>query len=261
MTCGIYMIKNKKTGQKYIGQSVDIERRWREHISQGKEKTYIDRAINKHGRDNFILIIIEETTQDNLDDREQYWITYYNTYYNINHYNLSPGGDINPMNDYSSRKKLSKVLSGRIRTKEHRLSLAYSRNSTGFLHVTKEYNDAFKQGFRWIYRCKEDNKTITITSTSSEKLRNKVLERNLEWETIDDDNAKKSILEEKKFLGNKRNTSGYYHVHKQKDKQCKQGFRWVYSYKDEDKIKTIKRVNFDELKKEVQKRGLLWREL
>ena len=29
MTCGIYMIKNKKTGQIYIGQSVNIEKRYR----------------------------------------------------------------------------------------------------------------------------------------------------------------------------------------------------------------------------------------
>lgn len=28
MTCGIYMIQNKQTGQKYIGQSVDIESRF-----------------------------------------------------------------------------------------------------------------------------------------------------------------------------------------------------------------------------------------
>lgn len=31
MTCGIYMIQNKQTGQKYIGQSVDIESRYRGH--------------------------------------------------------------------------------------------------------------------------------------------------------------------------------------------------------------------------------------
>lgn len=38
MTCGIYMIKNKKTGQMYIGQAFDIEKRWTRHIKSGDLK-------------------------------------------------------------------------------------------------------------------------------------------------------------------------------------------------------------------------------
>lgn len=261
MTCGIYMIKNKKTGQKYIGQSVDIERRWREHISKGKDKSYIDRAINKYGKDNFVLIIIEEIPKKELNDREQYWIEHYNTYNDVNHYNLSIGGDDNPMNNIESRKKLSKTLSGRTRTKDHALSLAYSRNSSGFLHVTKDYNKAFKQGFRWVYRYKNGDKIITLTSTSINKLKEKVIAQGLEWLIINKHNAKMSMQEEKNILGNKRNTSGYYHVSKQKCQGCKQGFIWVYEYKDNDKRKSIKRVDISALKEEVKRRGLKWEEL
>ena len=89
MTCGIYSIKNKITGQLYIGQSVNIERRWKEHITKRKDKSYIDRAINKYGKDNFIFSIIEEVEKEKLNDREFFWINKYKTYTNIKHYNLT----------------------------------------------------------------------------------------------------------------------------------------------------------------------------
>lgn len=85
MTCGIYKIKNKRTGQIYIGQSKNIEFRIKRHCSTQP----IDAAIAAEGVDNFEFFIIEETT--NLYEREKYWIKIYDTYDNNNHYNRSPG--------------------------------------------------------------------------------------------------------------------------------------------------------------------------
>ena len=95
MTCGKYMIKNKKTGQIYIGQSINIERRWNFHYNN--KKSYIDRAINKYGVDNFIFKIIEELPKDSLllNEREKYWIKFYNTIVDKGGYNLTEGGDSN----------------------------------------------------------------------------------------------------------------------------------------------------------------------
>ena len=54
MTCGIYLIENKKTGQKYIGLSENIEKRWYSHIHSPNLKTsYIDKAIRKYGKEKF----------------------------------------------------------------------------------------------------------------------------------------------------------------------------------------------------------------
>ena len=33
--CGIYLIRNLKNNKIYIGQSVDIKRRWQEHLRSG----------------------------------------------------------------------------------------------------------------------------------------------------------------------------------------------------------------------------------
>lgn len=91
------MITNKNTGQKYIGQSKDIEDRWYNHIHSPKEYSYIDRAIKKYGVSMFDFTVIESVSISMLLEREEYWIKKYNTYEDKNHYNLTPGGDFNPM--------------------------------------------------------------------------------------------------------------------------------------------------------------------
>lgn len=109
MTCGIYMIKNKKTGQIYIGQSNNIEKRYRQHCNHNaKGHSYVERAIEKYGNDSFDCIVIEELPNsiDILNQREKYWINYYNTYNDNFHYNLTEGGDINPMKDKRISEKV-----------------------------------------------------------------------------------------------------------------------------------------------------------
>jgi len=54
------------------------------------------------------------------------------------------------------------------------------------------------------------------------------------------------------------NTSNYYRVHKQKRKDTKQGFTWVYAYFENNKKKQISSVNLKTLKKKVQEKGLPW---
>ena len=86
---GIYKITNKLNGKSYIGQSNDINRRFSEH--KNKTDLAIDKAIHKYGSDNFSFEVIEECNLSDLDEREQYWIAYYNTYQGFG-YNCSIGG-------------------------------------------------------------------------------------------------------------------------------------------------------------------------
>ena len=50
----------------------------------------IHRAIKKYGKSNFTVEVIEEIDSANLNDRERYWIKYYNSY--NNGYNSTKGG-------------------------------------------------------------------------------------------------------------------------------------------------------------------------
>lgn len=87
----IYLIENKINGKKYIGKTYSsIEKRWKEHI---KDRIRFDRplyrAMNKYGIENFSIQELEYC--ENLEEREIYWISFYDSYHNG--YNATLGGD------------------------------------------------------------------------------------------------------------------------------------------------------------------------
>lgn len=79
---GIYKITLVSTGQIYVGKSVDIRRRWQEHIKRGMgaEKptnSILYDAFAEHGIENFTFEIIEVVDAAKLTSRESYWIEYF----------------------------------------------------------------------------------------------------------------------------------------------------------------------------------------
>ena len=88
------MIENMINHKKYIGQSKDIHLRWIHHKADLRCGTHhnihLQSSWNIYGEENFRFSIIEETTLDEIDNREKYWISYYDSYYNG--YNLDFGG-------------------------------------------------------------------------------------------------------------------------------------------------------------------------
>lgn len=94
----IYKITNKINNKIYIGQTYNktIYDRFNRHIKEANanSKSYIDRAINKYGKDNFICELIDTAkTLQELNQKEIYWIDYYNSTNKNIGYNLTPGGD------------------------------------------------------------------------------------------------------------------------------------------------------------------------
>ena len=88
----IYIIKNNINNKVYIGQSVNASERWKKHLSDVKNRQcqMIHKAMQKYGVENFYYEILERQIE-NYDEREQYWIKYYNSLA-PNGYNVSPGG-------------------------------------------------------------------------------------------------------------------------------------------------------------------------
>ena len=88
---GIYKITNQINGKIYIGQSIDIEKRWEDHkYYNSNEKTKLQYALQKYGVSNFSFEIIELCKQEELNEKEIFWISYYNSY--EDGYNMTLGG-------------------------------------------------------------------------------------------------------------------------------------------------------------------------
>lgn len=94
---GIYKIENLINHKVYIGQSVNIEKRWQAEKNAAKtekDKAYnypLSRAFRKYGVENFSFQVLEECTRNALNEKEKYYIQKYNSYFNG--YNQTLGGD------------------------------------------------------------------------------------------------------------------------------------------------------------------------
>lgn len=91
----IYKITNTLNNKVYIGQTVKtVEKRFQQH-KNNSNKSYFSqivlyKAFNKYGINNFTCEEIEQVPNELLDDREKYWIEYYNSYFEG--YNSTLGG-------------------------------------------------------------------------------------------------------------------------------------------------------------------------
>lgn len=88
----IYCITNKVNDKKYIGQTINFQRRMWEHKYSKTKESYLKNSIQKYGINNFKFEIIERVKIENLNKREIYWIDFYNTFKGEG-YNLTIGGD------------------------------------------------------------------------------------------------------------------------------------------------------------------------
>ncbi len=90
----IYKITCKLNWMIYVGQTKrSLKKRITQHCYKGKkDNSYIDRALQKYGLENFIVEVIEECeTREQLNKREKFWIAALNCKY-PNGYNLKDGG-------------------------------------------------------------------------------------------------------------------------------------------------------------------------
>ena len=93
----IYKITNKENGKMYVGQTImPVEKRWHCHKMAWQGNRHCQAlydAFDKYGIENFQIEEIEECKDKDLNEKEMYWIKYYDTY--NNGYNLTIGGDGN----------------------------------------------------------------------------------------------------------------------------------------------------------------------
>lgn len=112
----IYKIINKINKKVYIGQTCEsLNRRFYRHKSHARQgtDTHLYRAIRKYGEENFTIEQIDTAnSQEELDNKEIYWIKYYNSFKNGYNSKISKGkcgGDT--LSKHKEKKKISLKIS------------------------------------------------------------------------------------------------------------------------------------------------------
>lgn len=227
----IYCYINKLNGHTYIGQSINFKERLRRH-SNGVDADHspIDRAIQKYGIENFDIEIFEEVDyldgdllKKGLNAMERLYIALLNPYYNI-----TDGGDFNPMDSEIGKANHKKAMSDPVRRKkcsdfmkksnpmfredvkenfkrthkqmygvdnpskreDVKQKIAQKKGSTGIYRVRKKPNNQCVQGFTWVYQF-EDGKCFS--STSLEKLFKKMEEKNIPLVIVDENKFNQTL--------------------------------------------------------------------
>ena len=119
----IYKFTCIETGKSYIGQTIHPKERFISHIKSVnnlKLDTHFVRALRKHRYRDY-SILEKDIPRNNLDDREKYWISYFDSYHNG--YNSTIGGG-SYIPTEETKVKISKALTGIKRSDETRQKLS-----------------------------------------------------------------------------------------------------------------------------------------
>jgi group I intron endonuclease len=135
---GIYKITNPK-GRIYVGQSIDIEKRFRGYkkLSNCKKQTKLYNSFIKYGTINHTFEIIELCSLDMLNEKERYWQEFYNC---LNGLNCNYVSTLNkkqlPSNEVLIKMSIAK--SGKKQSENHIVNRVKSKQ--GYKHSNETKN-------------------------------------------------------------------------------------------------------------------------
>ena len=121
----IYKYTNKINKKVYIGQTKQsLYARAQENGIGYKNCTLFWRAIQKYGWDNFESEILEDNlTQEEANQKEQYYISFYDSTNTNKGYNIRLGGNNTPLSE-ETKKKISESHKGLRPSKETRKKMS-----------------------------------------------------------------------------------------------------------------------------------------
>ena len=211
----IYKVINKADKKIYIGQTTKtLELRKKQHAyraKKGDRRTAFQIALLKYGFDNFKWKQIDSAeTQNELDEKEKYWIIYYKSNDFNYGYNLTDGG-LNPKLSIDTKLKISISCKGQKRTIKTRQKMSINRKG-------KKFTEEHKR------KISETHKGIIHTEKHCAKI--KKASRNNSPLTEDDVKEIKIILS-KRVHGTMAKLARKYNVSHSCILQIKNGIRWA----------------------------------
>lgn len=140
---GIYKITSPSS-KIYIGQSTNWVKRFKYYEKlecKGQSKLY--NSLQKYGFENHIFEIIEECSEELLNEREIYWIQYYNS---INEgLNIKEGGIGGKWNDEMKQKLSNKLKNRDISVWKHKIYTKKRNDKIGIKNKNKIISEETKQ--------------------------------------------------------------------------------------------------------------------
>lgn len=174
----IYLWTNLKNGKKYVGKAtnVTLDEKYEWYVKQvSKTDTtsnrIIYRALLKHGFDNFKFEQIDRAdTNEELNEKEIYWISELKTLTTQNGYNLTAGGDGGLNFVPFVREKISKGVSEHWATPDSSYRKAMERrlNANGGILMPLS-DEQFKDRTKKIVESKTKNGTLHASHVCTEE--------------------------------------------------------------------------------------------
>lgn len=145
--CGIYKITSP-SGKIYIGQSVDIDKRWSKYQwKQCKGQVKLYNSFIKYGVENHSFEILEKCSIEELNNKEEFYIKQYNCFNSEIALNLKSGGNRSVFSEESKQK-----LKGKKHTDEAKEKIRLSKTNNS------------NKGYKW-----SDEKTESLRKAKAVK--------------------------------------------------------------------------------------------
>jgi len=190
----IYKATNKITNKIYVGQTTHtLDKRIKNHIKESKidSNRPFMLSINKYGVDNFIFETIDSANNlDELNDKEIYWIDFYNSV-SPNGYNITGGGQGKKM---KTTKELSKLISEGLKKSKKWQEI---RNSEEYVKKMKESFINSAKGKKFTPKHKEK-----IWEKNKERILKFNKSTSKKWIVVDKDNNINRITGKEKYFEN-----------------------------------------------------------
>lgn len=133
---GIYRITNTVNGKIYVGLSVNIHQRWREHrkmLARGTHSNpHLQSSWQMYGRDAFVIDILQvEPDRERRSLLEKHFIALMRSNDPALGYNLSTGGDGDYLRSADTRARMSAAAKGKVRSPETRARISAAKQGQG----------------------------------------------------------------------------------------------------------------------------------
>jgi len=244
MTLGIYCYVDKKDNQiVYVGKDshLDENRRHKQHY---QSCYYPFQQINKVLQNNpnrytYQVLVWNVEDQETLNALEIQYIRQLNP-----KFNFTDGGEglLGFTHSEETKKKISESNKGKFVSKESRMKMSKSQK----LRKREKHSAETRQKMRLASLGKKNhNYGKPLTEETKRKL-----SESLKGRKVTDSH--------RKHLSETRNTTGFYRVIKMKDSRVKQGFSWLYSYRENNHQVRLQSTDFFKLRDKVKMSNLEW---